>query len=456
MSHQLFRLAAQIQNKPLLATEDLAASVMLYINQRISGAVDPMAAVNVKPVTGQAEQYASTVQDGVAFLNVFGALSHRMSGIDAMCTGGLSSYQGLTRAFDEAVADASVDKIVLMIDSGGGEAAGCFELARHIKEHSNGKPVIAYVDERACSAAYALACAASEIYASPNADVGSIGVIVIHQEFSKAMEKAGVQTNIIKAGEVKGMGNPFEPLSDQAKDLIQKSVDNSYTSFVNLVSSSRGISAEAVKDTGARVYGAQEALSLKLIDGIKTTDEFKDYLFGGNGASLNVPNQPAIQQANSEELEMDAEKEKAYQEQIATLQAQINQGADAKLLDAMKPHADSIGFDAQMAVDTIKALGSESDAAKFMTSVIHTASAKIESVQAEASERIATLEAEVEQTHAKALEALESSAAMNESGKGGEAPVQEPEQNAEQADADKKAEARSQALAAAIAQLNKN
>ena len=270
------------------------------------------------------------------------------------------------------------------------------------------------------------------------------------------MEKAGVQTNIIKAGEVKGMGNPFEPLSDQAKDLIQKSVDNSYTSFVNLVSSSRGISAEAVKDTGARVYGAQEALSLKLIDGIKTTDEFKDYLFGGNGASLNVPNQPAIQQANSEELEMDAEKEKAYQEQIAALQAQINQGADAKLLDAMKPHADSIGFDAQMAVDTIKALGSESDAAKFMTSVIHAASAKIESVQAEASERIATLEAEVEQTHAKALEALESSAAMNESGKGGEAPVQEPEQNAEQADADKKAEARSQALAAAIAQLNKN
>ncbi len=40
--------------------------------------------------------------------------------------------RGLRRGFDEALADESIKTIVLHIDSGGGEASGCFELARHI------------------------------------------------------------------------------------------------------------------------------------------------------------------------------------------------------------------------------------------------------------------------------------------------------------------------------------
>lgn len=454
MSHKLFRLAAQLQNKPLLATEEMAASVMLYINQRMSGVITPSAAVNLKPIEGHAEHHVSEVKDGVAFINIFGGLTHRMDAIDAMCTGGLSSYQGITRAFDEAVADVSVDKIVLMVDSGGGEAAGCFELARHMKDNAKGKPLIAYVDERSCSAAYALSCAASEIYSSPSADIGSIGVIVVHQEYSKALEKAGIQTNIIKAGEVKGMGNPYEPLSDQAKDLIQRSVDESYNSFVSLVSSSRGISAEAVKDTGARVYGAQEALSLKLIDGIKTTDEFKEYIFDSEGSSANLKNRPASQQASAEDLKMDEQKEKEYKAQIAALQAQVNAEASAKMFDAMKPHAEAIGIETQAAIDTINKLGADSDAGKFLSDVIHTASATVGTVRAEASERVAQLEAEAESAHEKAMAAVEASAAMQEAGSEGEATPQEGLTEEELA-AQSKADARAQALAAAIAQLNK-
>lgn len=54
-----------------------------------------------------------------------GGLTHRMTFMDAMCTGGLSSYEGLRRGFDEAVADESIKTIVLHVDSGGGEASGC-------------------------------------------------------------------------------------------------------------------------------------------------------------------------------------------------------------------------------------------------------------------------------------------------------------------------------------------
>ncbi|HBM9818428.1 TPA: signal peptide peptidase SppA, partial [Escherichia coli] len=289
MSSNIFRLADRLFNQPLLATESLAHSAATYVNNRLLG--DVQAAVNFDKPKGEARSLLK-VKDDIAIIPIMGGLTHRMTFIDAMCTGGLSSYEGLRRGFDEALADESIKTIVLHIDSGGGEASGCFELARHIMASRGQKKIIAYVDEFACSAAYALASSAEEIIASPDADVGSIGVIMVHQELTKAFEKNGVTINVIKAGEFKGMGSPFQALSEESKERLQKRINDTYATFTGFVAESRNLSEEAVKNTEANVYSAQEALELGLINSIMSQDDFLNYLQGSEEApvSLNVNN----------------------------------------------------------------------------------------------------------------------------------------------------------------------
>ncbi|MGH2263443.1 S49 family peptidase, partial [Klebsiella pneumoniae] len=123
-------------------------------------------------------------------------------------------------------------------------------------------------------------------------DVGSIGVIMVHQELTKAFEKNGVTINVIKAGEFKGMGSPFQALSEESKERLQKRINDTYATFTGFVAESRNLSEEAVKNTEANVYSAQEALELGLINSIMSQDDFLNYLQGSEEApvSLNVNN----------------------------------------------------------------------------------------------------------------------------------------------------------------------
>jgi hypothetical protein len=68
--------------------------------------------------------------------------------------------------------------------------------------------------------------------ASPSAELGSIGVYAAHQDRSAMQEKLGVKTTLISAGKYKVEGNPFEPLSEEARQALQAEVDGFYEMFV--------------------------------------------------------------------------------------------------------------------------------------------------------------------------------------------------------------------------------
>jgi hypothetical protein len=51
----------------------------------------------------------------------------------------------------------------------------------------------------------------------PVGSVGSIGVFAAHDDVSAAQEKLGVKTTLISAGRYKVEGNPYEPLTDEAR-----------------------------------------------------------------------------------------------------------------------------------------------------------------------------------------------------------------------------------------------
>jgi len=116
------------------------------------------------------------VRDGTAIVPVTGPIFRRANLFTEVS--GATSVEVLASDLATAAADPAIERIVLEIDSPGGQATGILELAHQIRAIDQAqKPVVAYVDGLAASAAYWLASAAGEIVASPSALLGSIGVV---------------------------------------------------------------------------------------------------------------------------------------------------------------------------------------------------------------------------------------------------------------------------------------
>lgn len=139
---------------------------------------------------------------------VSGTSNHRQVGVKVIpVQGALTKYDqscgpvGMTtigRWVQEANAEMGVDAIVLRIDSPGGSVSGTEDLANIIK--SSSKPVVAFVDDMACSAAYWIASSCQKIVANLNtAIVGSIGVISTFADAQPMWEAKGVKFHKITA-----------------------------------------------------------------------------------------------------------------------------------------------------------------------------------------------------------------------------------------------------------------
>lgn len=209
------------------------------------------------------------MQGDVAVITVCGVLVHRPSPYDAFL--GLVPYSEVVASVQDAFKDPAIKGVLLDLDSPGGEVAGCKECADAIHALAKRKPVTAYANDMACSAAYWIAAACTEIHASPTATLGSIGVRVIHVDQSKADADAGFKFTSITGGPRKDELSPHAPLSKAATTSLQNMVDTIYQVFCNHVDELRpGTHAEA---TNAGVFTASAAMSAGLIDNVCSLDE---------------------------------------------------------------------------------------------------------------------------------------------------------------------------------------
>jgi len=202
--------------------------------------------------------------DGVAVIPVHGVLLNRFSG----CWGFVTGYNFIRAQMNAAEADPDVTLIVFDVNSPGGDAAGCFELTEEIRALET--PTMAVVDDLAASGGYAVPAACDRMVATQSSTIGSIGVYRLHVDVSGANAQAGVVYTFIFAGEHKVDGNPFEALPDSVRADMQASVEQTRDMFIADVALSRGLDEDAVRETEARVYRANEALALGLIDAVST------------------------------------------------------------------------------------------------------------------------------------------------------------------------------------------
>lgn len=179
----------------------------------------------------------------------------------------LTGYQYIQKAFERGMADPEVRGIALVIDSPGGEVAGNFDLADQMYRDKR-KRVRAFAAESAYSAAYSLASTADDIVVSRTGGVGSIGVVTAHVDFSRALDREGVKVTFVHFGKHKVEGNPYEPLSDDAKARMQARIDRLGEMFVSIVARNRNLSEQAVRSTEALTYMAEDSVSSGLADSV--------------------------------------------------------------------------------------------------------------------------------------------------------------------------------------------
>lgn len=210
------------------------------------------------------------VRDGILQIPVKGCLLHDFAwAFGSWATG----YIYIARALERGLADPMVRGIALIVDSYGGEVAGCFELVDKIFAARTVKPIRAFAHEHAFSAGYAVASAASHIAMSRTGGVGSIGVVTSHVDVSSAMNQMGVKVTFIFAGKHKVDGNAYEPLPKDVQARIQTRIDALYGVFVASVARNRDMSDADVRATEALDFTAAEAVDNGLADSIAPLDD---------------------------------------------------------------------------------------------------------------------------------------------------------------------------------------
>ncbi len=227
------------------------------------------------PMQGASGKRNAAGKGSVAVIPMTGIISHRMSMMNEISGGGGGSTQALTAQFRQALEDGNCKAIVFDVDSPGGSVEGVMELAQEIYNARKVKPITAVCNAMACSAAYWLASAASEVVCTPSGQCGSIGVYMMLQDESEALKNEGIKITILKAGKFKAEGHPSEPLTEDARNFLQGQVESVYGMFVKAVATQRGVSQAAVRDGmgQGRSLLAEAAVKANLADRTGTLDD---------------------------------------------------------------------------------------------------------------------------------------------------------------------------------------
>ena len=227
----------------------------------------------VSPVVYEEEYVSGEGADKVAVIPVQGAIASADSAL-----GGAQptvTPEGLADALGQAADDDGVRAVVLEVNSPGGGVTASDEMHQSIVDFKKtGKPVVVSMGDTAASGGYYISTAADRIVANETTLTGSLGVIFQLNNFEELADKYGYKQVVIKSGEFKDIGNAFRQITPEEREIFQSLVDESYSEFVDVISSGRGIPEDRVREIAdGRIYSGQRAKELGLVDSFGGLDE---------------------------------------------------------------------------------------------------------------------------------------------------------------------------------------
>jgi protease IV len=224
-------------------------------------------------------------QNKILLINVEGVILNQkpIDPLSAILSSGVVYGYDIKQQLVDATLDDTIKGVVLFVNSPGGTITGSKAIADGVEyfKTTTGKSVVAIGSGLVASGGYWAMSNADSIYLDPGSSIGSIGVIfgpltryknVVSNQEVATLE--GITEEYITSGKGKDLGNPYRDLSEEERSVLQKSVSDAYEDFVNVVATSREISADTVKNSiGAYLYGDKQALELKLVDKVLNIDD---------------------------------------------------------------------------------------------------------------------------------------------------------------------------------------
>lgn len=177
-----------------------------------------------------------TATDKVAIVRVAGVLMD-----------GTNGYAH--RQIEQAAKDKSVKAVVVRIESPGGTITASEELYRsltQLRDNSHKrfmgtgpKPLVASMGAIAASGGYYIAMPAGTVVAEPYTITGSIGVFAALPNVSELANRNGIKLELVKAGDIKAGGSPFQTMAPEERQPWQDMVDHAYDRFLTVVATGR-------------------------------------------------------------------------------------------------------------------------------------------------------------------------------------------------------------------------
>lgn len=181
------------------------------------------------------------------------------------------------KGLDRAYKSANMKALIIRINSPGGSPVQGEYMYNALRYYRSKYPAIhiyAVCVDVCASAAYYVAAAADEIYASPASMVGSIGVVFNGFGFVDGLQKIGVSRRLFTAGKNKGFLDPFSPLNPEQESFLQTMLDVVHKQFINRVKAGRGSRLKIDDSTFSGLFWTgEQALARGLIDGFASSEQ---------------------------------------------------------------------------------------------------------------------------------------------------------------------------------------
>lgn len=237
--------------------------------------------------------------------NPFGYMSQLIGDVGIVYVNGtlVTEYAWYNRylnqvSYDE-IRSASVDlvnkgaRVLLNVyRTSGGAANGISAAAEFQKElESQGVESYSYGETMMLSGGYWLGASGKKVFTEKMNLSGSIGVVLVHISQKDLLDKLGITATVIRMGEFKALGTPYEKLTEAAREDIEGRMRGIYDLFLDHVGEFRKLSRQHLIDTAAegRVFMGQQAVEAGLADGILTFDKVLKYISGQVSSKAQVP-----------------------------------------------------------------------------------------------------------------------------------------------------------------------
>ena len=208
--------------------------------------------------------------DDIAVVYAVGAIVPGSSGYSAnpLMGGNLVGSATFGSALRRAADNENIKAIVVRISSPGGSASASDAMRREIAQAAANKPVVISMGSVAASGGYWMATAGDTIVANELTTTGSIGVFSLMFNTSRMFdEKLGIAFDVVRTGPYADMYSGVRGFSDQEIRLLGKTTDETYASFLELVSESRDLTIEEADAVAqGRIWSGRDALNVGLVD----------------------------------------------------------------------------------------------------------------------------------------------------------------------------------------------